>query len=235
MATESFIGRTAAVLTLLMAAPVQFTRAEDIPAQESPAGKSENSITVYGGEHFGGSLTDSATNSAIDLQSGSSVAVAVDIGLDRATQLELFFSRQNTALSSSAFSSQNTGLALDSYHIGGTAFIEEMGRGVYVMGGLAPRLPNPTRAGEIPRLSSPAISVSAGWCPWVGMWGFGSKHAAMPFYSTTPARRSAAAAPAAVSRSRAAVCSRARFSRVSPPASDSTAPLQRLQIRRFAP
>jgi hypothetical protein len=143
MAADLFTGRAAAVLTLLMAAPAQFAQAED-----TPAAKTESSITVYGGERFGGSLTDSTSNSSITLQSGSSVALAVDIGLDRATQLELFFSRQNTALSSGAFAAQNTGLVLDSYHIGGTAFIEEMGRGVYVMGGLGATTANPNASGR---------------------------------------------------------------------------------------
>jgi len=138
-------GRVTAMFILALAAPAGIALAQETPA---PAAKSENSITVYGGERFAGSLTDSATNSAINLQSGSSVAVAVDIGLDRATQLELFFSRQNTALSSSAFASQNTGLALDSYHIGGTAFIEEMGRGVYVMGGLGATTAKPNASGR---------------------------------------------------------------------------------------
>ena len=107
-------------------------------AQDSPTTKPENSITVYGGERFGGSLTDSTSNSSVDLQSGSSFAVAVDIGLDHGTQLEFFYSRQNTAVTSNAFSPQanNVGLTLNNYHLGGTAFIEGVGRGLYVMGGL---------------------------------------------------------------------------------------------------
>jgi hypothetical protein len=143
MATAPLTGRAAALLTLLMAAPAQFAQAQD-----TPAAKPESSITVYGGERFGGSLRDSTTNSSINLQNGSSVALAVDIGLDRATQLELFFSRQNTALSSSAFASQNTGLTLDSYQLGGTAFIDEMGRGVYVMGGLGATTAKPSASGR---------------------------------------------------------------------------------------
>ena len=83
--------------------------------------KHENSVTVYGGERFGGSLTDTTSNSNISLQSGSSFAVAVDIGLDHGTQLEFFYSRQNTSVTSSAFSSQanNVGLTLNNYHLGG--------------------------------------------------------------------------------------------------------------------
>src|ERR1700675_4969878 len=92
------------VLVALGGAP--FARAQ-APAME----KNESSITVYGGDRFGGSLTDTATNSSINLQNGSSFAAAVDIGLDRNTQVELFYSQQNTALAAPAFSAQgnNTG------------------------------------------------------------------------------------------------------------------------------
>jgi hypothetical protein len=129
---EARIGRAAWVL-FLMVLPVPF-----VHAQDSPRTKPENSITVYGGERFGGSLTDSTGNSSVDLQSGSSLAVAVDIGLDHGTQLEFFYSRQNTSVTSNAFSPQanNVGLTLNNYHLGGTAFIEGVGRGLYVMGGL---------------------------------------------------------------------------------------------------
>jgi hypothetical protein len=130
---ETRIGRTAAWVIFLMVAPAPF-----VHAQDSPRTKPENSITVYGGERFGGSLTDTTGNSSVDLQSGSSLAVAVDIGLDHGTQLEFFYSRQNTSVTSNAFSPQanNIGLTLNNYHLGGTAFIEGVGRGLYVMGGL---------------------------------------------------------------------------------------------------
>jgi hypothetical protein len=112
--------------------------------------KDESSITVYGGDRFGGSLTDSATNSSIDLQNGSSFGAAVDIGLDRNKQIELFYSQQNTALSAGAFSSQgnNTALTLYNYQIGGTAFFDEVGRGPYVMGGIGGTTVKPKQAGR---------------------------------------------------------------------------------------
>jgi len=40
-----------------------------------------SSVTVYGGDRFGGGVTDSTTNSTINLANGSSFALAVDIGL----------------------------------------------------------------------------------------------------------------------------------------------------------
>ena len=132
------------LLVLLMGAPVQYAH-----AQTDYAVKYESGITVYGGYRFGGSVTDSTTNSAIDLQDGSSVALAVDIGLDPNRQIELFFSRQNTALTSGAFSSQanNMGLTLYNYQIGGTNFIDEVGRGLYVMGAIGGTTAKPDRSG----------------------------------------------------------------------------------------
>jgi hypothetical protein len=106
-------------------------------AQSTTAANNESSVTLYGGGRFGGTITDTTTNQSIDLKDGSSFGVAVDIGLDRNRQVELFYSQQNTALTSGAFSPQsgNMGLTLHNFHIGGTLFIDEIGSGVYVMGG----------------------------------------------------------------------------------------------------
>jgi hypothetical protein len=122
-----------ASLIVLVCAPVT-----DALAQSTATAIYENSVTLYGGGRFGGSVTDSTTNSSIDLKNGSSFAVALDIGVDRSRQVELFYSQQNTALTSGAFSAQsgNVGLTLHNYHIGGTAFIDEIGSGFYVMGGI---------------------------------------------------------------------------------------------------
>jgi hypothetical protein len=131
-------------LVILVALGAQFARAE------TPfTAKNENSISVYGGARFGGSVTDSATNSSINLQNGSSFGAALDIGLDRDTQIELFYSQQNTALSAAAFATQGnaTGLTLYNYQIGGTAFFEQVGRGAYVMGGIGGTTAKPKQAG----------------------------------------------------------------------------------------
>jgi hypothetical protein len=138
------MGWAAAILVVLMAGPVQYAHGES-----ASTAKSESSITVYGGDRFGGGVTDATTDSTISLQNGSSYALAVDIGLDRNTQIELFYGRQKTALASGAFSSQatNSGLTLHNYHIGGTNFIEEVGRGLYVMGGIGGTTAKPDRGG----------------------------------------------------------------------------------------
>jgi hypothetical protein len=133
-----------ALLAVWAVAPLQFAR-----AQSASAAKNESSITLYGGGRFGGSVTDSTSNSTIDLKNGSSFGLAVDIGLDRNRQIELFYSQQDTALTSGAFSSasNNEGLTLHNYHLGGTAFIEEVGRGPYVMGGIGATTATPKSSG----------------------------------------------------------------------------------------
>jgi len=131
-------------LVILVALGTQFARAE-----APSTAQNESSITVYGGDRFGGSVTDSATNSSMNLQNGSSFGAALDVGLDRNTQIELLYSQQNTALPAAAFSSQgnNTGLTFYNYQIGGTAFFEQVGRGAYVMGGIGGTTVKPKQAG----------------------------------------------------------------------------------------
>jgi hypothetical protein len=133
-----------ALLIALLALPLQCAR-----AQADYTGKSENGVTVYGGYRFGGGVTDSTTNSTIDLADGSSVAMSVDFGLDANRQIEIFFSRQHTAITSGAFSPQanNIGLTLYNYQIGGTNYIDELGRGVYVMGGIGGTTVKPDQSG----------------------------------------------------------------------------------------
>jgi hypothetical protein len=119
-------------------------------AQSTPSANNESSVTLYGGYRFGGSVTDSTTNSSIDLRNGSSIGLSVDIGLDRSRQIEVFYSQQDTALTSDALSSQsgNAQLTLRNYHIGGTAFIDEIGSGLYVMGGIGGTTATPKGSGS---------------------------------------------------------------------------------------
>ena len=86
MVDRMCVGRLMALAICLMASPAHFAR-----AQETPTAKYESSVTVYGGERFGGSLTDTTSNSNISLQNGSSFAVAVDIGLDRSILFSLCY------------------------------------------------------------------------------------------------------------------------------------------------
>jgi hypothetical protein len=123
-----------AILILLIVAPLQTARAQ------VASFRNESSISLYGGDRFGGSAVDSTTHSSIQLQNGSSVVVALDLGLDPNRQIELFYSHQSTALT-------NLNLILYNYHIGGTVFFEELGRGPYVVGGIGGTTANPGRSG----------------------------------------------------------------------------------------
>src|SRR5882724_3339052 len=138
------MGWATAMLVVLISSPMQYAH-----AQGGATATNESSITVYGGDRFGGSVTDSTTNRTINLENDSSFALAVDIALDRNTQLELFYSQQKTALTSGAFSSQakNIGLTLHNYQIGGTNFFEEVGRGPYIMGGIGGTTAKPDQSG----------------------------------------------------------------------------------------
>jgi len=109
----------------------------------------ENGFTLYGGYRFGGSVTNTTNDTAIDLGNGSSFALAGDIGLDPHRQIELLYSQQRTSLSYGGLSPQasNRDLTLHNYQIGGTNFIEETGRGLYVMGGLGATTATPSQAG----------------------------------------------------------------------------------------
>jgi hypothetical protein len=133
-----------AALIAALIVPIQF-----VQAQSNSGPKYENGLTLYGGDRFGGSVTNTSNNTSIDLGNGSSFAVAGDIGLDPKRQIELFYSQQHTTLTSRGFSPQanNLALTLHNYHIGGTNFIEETGRGVYVMGGLGGTTATPNQAG----------------------------------------------------------------------------------------
>jgi hypothetical protein len=157
-------GGATALLTMLMAAPLQHAHAQD-----GSAPKNGSSFTVYGGDRFAGSVRDSTTDSTINLQNGSSFALALDIGLDQNNQVEVFYSQQNSALASGAFSSKanNIGLTLYNYQIGGTDFIEEVGRGLYVVGGLGGTTVKPDRSG----LNSETFfsgNVGIGWMVPIG-------------------------------------------------------------------
>lgn len=137
---RAIIGMLAAIIL----APLQYAY-----AQSDPVGKFENGVTIYGGYRFGGSVTNTTNNDTVDLAGGSSFAAAGDIGLDPNRQIELFYSQQHTALTSGAFSPQanNVGLTLHNYQIGGTNYIDEIGRGLYVMGGLGATTAKPDQAG----------------------------------------------------------------------------------------
>jgi hypothetical protein len=102
------------------------------------APEKESSLTVYGGYRFGGGFTDVTTGKTWELTEGPAFSVAADFGIDRKTQWEIFISHRNSAMKASGFSpaADNIRLGVTYYHVGGTYFVEEVGRGGYVVGGL---------------------------------------------------------------------------------------------------
>jgi len=109
-------------------------------AQTSPpaAPVSESGFTVYGGYRFSGGFIDVNTGKTWELTEGPSFAVAADFGIDPRTQWEIFLSHRSSALRASGFSpvSDNIGLGVTYFHVGGTYFVDRVGKGVYVMGGI---------------------------------------------------------------------------------------------------
>jgi len=107
-----------------------------LPAAAQP--KADNYVTAYAGYRFGGSLTDVATQDSWEASEGSATAVALDLGIDGQTQYQFFVSRRSGALQPTGFLAPVTdiALAITYLHFGGTYFLEQVGRGPYLAGGL---------------------------------------------------------------------------------------------------
>ena len=60
-----------------------------LPAVASAA---ERALTVFGGYRDGGSFTDVETNRDVDLEGSGAVSLALDFGLDKSRQYQIFFS-----------------------------------------------------------------------------------------------------------------------------------------------
>jgi hypothetical protein len=116
-------------------------------AQTTAPPDKESSITLYGGYRGGGTLTDENTGTSMNVHSDPSYALAVDIGVDRQTQIQLFYGHQETALTSEIFAPtvNNFELSIDYFHLGGTYFFEEVGTGVYVVAGIGATYARPDR------------------------------------------------------------------------------------------
>ena len=99
---------------------------------------SENGFTLYGGYRAGGTFTETTTGQDVRVGSFASFAIAVDIALEPGKQVQLFYSRQKTDLSSGAFlvATSSVPLTIEYYHLGGTVFFETMSSGAYAVGGI---------------------------------------------------------------------------------------------------
>ena len=105
------------------------------------AAPKESGVTVYAGYRFSGGFTDETTGKTWALTEGPSFAVAADFAIDSKTQWEIFISHRNSSLRASGFSPvspapDKISLGVTYYHLGGTYFVDNIGKGVYVVGGL---------------------------------------------------------------------------------------------------
>ena len=83
------------------------------------------------------------------LQDGPSYAVALDLGLDERSQVELFYNHQQTSMQVAPLTlgAGSIDLDINYLHIGGTSFIDAVGQGVYVVGGLGVTYMSPSLNG----------------------------------------------------------------------------------------
>ena len=121
----------------------------------------ESSVTAYGGYVFGGSVTDSTTGQTVDVLDAPSYALALDFGLDPRSQVQVFFNHQQTHIQAPSFlsGSPQIGLGISYLQLGETYFIDGIGHGVYVMGGVGVTYMSPS----VSDLSSETrLSLNAG-------------------------------------------------------------------------
>ena len=108
-------------------------------------------VSVYAGYRFGGELTDAATGDAWEMTEGPAYAVSAAIDIDRQSQYELYFGRRSgeLVLRSSGLSPAVARVGLDITYLqfGGTYFYEEIGRGLYLLGGVGLTNLNPREPG----------------------------------------------------------------------------------------
>lgn len=164
---EPALGRVVAALVLIAALP---------------ATAQTTAFTVYGG-HVGsgnGLRSNAPADQALRLDPGSAASLSVDWTLDSARQLQIFVSRQRSALNprgagnaGSSGVAQPIPLQLIHVHLGGTNFIDaRVGHGVYVVGGLGFTRFSPGLAGYESELrGSMNLGVGYAWplSPWLGL------------------------------------------------------------------
>lgn len=125
---------------------------------------SENGFTLYGGYRAGGNFTETTTGQDVRVGSSASFALAVDIALEPLKQVQLFYGRQKTELSSGAFLVATGGvpLAIEYFHLGGTAFFEAMSSGPYVVGGIGATVFRPEGPG-LTHETKPSMNLGFGY------------------------------------------------------------------------
>ena len=109
-----------------------------------------NGFTLYAGYQVGGHFTNQTTNQSVDLREGNSFAASLDMPLDESSELQVFYNHQSTQFTPWPYPTTSDQLRLDYLQIGGTYFPEELGHGVYVVGGIGATRMTPDAAGFEP-------------------------------------------------------------------------------------
>jgi len=125
---------------------------------------SENGLTLYGGYRGGGNFSDATTDQDVRVGSTGTFGLAVDIAYEPLKQVQIFFSRQNTELSSGAFlvATGSIPLRIEYFHLGGTAFFDKMSSGGYAVGGVGATLFTPNGPG-LTTETKPSINFGFGY------------------------------------------------------------------------
>lgn len=84
-------------------------------------------VTPFYGYQFGGGFEDSETGQRYDLDGGPCAGAQLDVDLSDMTQLEFYYSHQETELESAGLFPSDTffDLDVDYYHLGGTLLLAE--------------------------------------------------------------------------------------------------------------
>jgi len=114
-------------------------------------------VTPFYGYQFGGDFEDADTGQSYDLNGGPSAGAQLDIHLTEISQVEFYFSHQETELESEGPfpASSFFDLDVDYYHIGGTLLISDKHWQPFVVGtlGATHLSPEPSSIGSLTRFS----------------------------------------------------------------------------------
>lgn len=123
----------------------------------SRLGLAQVEVTPFYGYQFGGDFEDADTGQSYDLDGGPCAGAQVDINLSEITQVEFYFSHQETELESTGPFPTSTffDLDVDYYHIGGTLLIKDKPWQPFVVGtlGATHLSPAPASIGSLTHFS----------------------------------------------------------------------------------
>jgi hypothetical protein len=125
----------------------------------------QNSLTLYGGYAWGGTLEQQTgnTTSNANLSSGFAGAASIDWALDAARNVQLFASGQRTTLQLAGSNPSSVDMGLYYLHFGGSNFFEgRAGQGGYVAGGIGATWMSPSGSGFSSEVR-PSASLAIGY------------------------------------------------------------------------